>query len=109
MIGNGMSAVEALKSARLKIAGEKHWTKEVAARDSQGHSIDATDKSAVCWCSLGALAAVTKEKYPFSAALLFLYARMENEVAKYNDFHEHAEVLAAWDAAIADAETAVTA
>ena len=110
-----MTTVEILKAARAKIADEKHWTKGAEARDVAGKSVSPQSRKAVCWCSLGALSA-SAMPYSFAAysfaALGFVQAIMNSQskgVSRFNDSHTHAEVLAAWDAAIADAEKAVTA
>ena len=105
-----MTTVEILKAARAKIADEKHWTQVASARDSQGIEVSPVSPKAVSWCSTGALTA-SAMTFP-DAAWNFIWASMKSPPAGmgfYNDSHTHAEVLAAWDAAIADAEKAVTA
>ena len=105
-----MTTVEMLKAARAKIADAEHWTKFANARDVHDECVSPTSQEAVSWCSLGVLVALaTISTESRSKDISFLHAHMNPSLVKFNDTHTHAEVLAAWDAAIADAEKAVTA
>ena len=108
-----MTTVEILKAARAKIADEKHWTQIDNARDVNDNPVSLTSQEAVCWCSNGALFAVITFDIAYlrsrKKAESFLKAYMNPGVIQFNDSHTHAEVIAAWDAAIANAEKAVTA
>lgn len=44
-----------LIGARKLITPMEKWTQSVAARDKAGLNVDAADRRAVCWCSIGAV------------------------------------------------------
>lgn len=95
-----MNTLEILTLARAKIADEKNWCQENFAKDIFNNGTPATSVTACAWCSLGALKRVAKYTN-YSHAEILLSHYMDNCVAHFNDSHTHAEVLAAWDKAIA--------
>jgi hypothetical protein len=53
--------VQAVERARALIEDERHWCRNELARDTNGHSMDPTERSAVRRCGLGALIAAAYE------------------------------------------------
>lgn len=98
-----MTPSEILKAARQKITPPEAWTKRAAARDHLGATVFADDKTAVCWCSIGAVWATA---YLCDEAASYLDEVAGGAITLFNDAPErtHAEVLAAFDRAIALAE-----
>lgn len=103
------SIVEVLKEAKQLIQDPKNWIQDYAGQDTYGMPVGITacmQGEAICFCSLGALAAVTKD--PVSTARAFFEITMETDyeksVAQFNDNHTHAEVMELWDKVIAAAE-----
>jgi hypothetical protein len=81
------------------IENPKAWTQNVAARDSTGLPVMATDTEACRWCTLGALDKVTADYKSGRAATRRVREVLQKEhpsisIAKFNDNHTHAEVLA---------------
>lgn len=114
-----MTPAEVLRAARALIATPERWTRSTYMRDSAGLRLDircADDRArAVCWCSLGATAQVASDcDYGASdcdygaevKADRLLEAAVGGDVVRWNDRpgRTHAEVLAAFDRAIALAE-----
>lgn len=106
-----------LVAARKKIESPSTWTQGANARDAAGYPCEANSEHAVCFCSYGAIDAASATKFDTvvkfrAAGALYDAARsMERVVgvAEYNDGHSHAEVLALFDAAIAEARAKVAA
>lgn len=114
--------IELLKSGRDRIADPKNWTKGYYARDAGGNPIGEDSPEAVCWCAAGALqsclviiaAGNIRRNYNIrNHALEFLHLSMPSDfdvnlfsIAGFNDAPEttHADVMAAYDRAIALAE-----
>ena len=106
-----MDTVEILKKARELISDESRWTQGWYAKNNNGAWTSWIGPDAVCFCSIGAMAHVSKdavfviESSPAFAALASAmqedHDQHENVVAEFNDMHTHAEVLAAFDRAIA--------
>jgi hypothetical protein len=98
---------DVLIAARAKIADEKNWTQHHYARNARGFSIAASDKKACQWCAGGALIAVhpTGILSDYVAADL-LRREMDGAISHFNDTHTHAEVLSAFDKAIASTDGA---
>lgn len=106
-----MQAVEVLRKARALIEKPECWTKGVFARDAEGRELEPNNWAATCFCSLGALAhasgcapgAVSLRVLRTLAAQIGDPTFPRTEVADFNDAPErtHAEVLAAFDKAIA--------
>lgn len=109
-----MTTAEILKAAREKVAAG--WTQGENARDEDGNPVGAG--AAACWCAYGAIDAATPreglgyaEFYRVrSDAMLILRDAIglpgTNRIADWNDApgRTQAEVLAAFDRAIALAE-----
>jgi hypothetical protein len=108
-----------LIAARKFIEKPENWTTEVMARDKDGKWCQLDSENASCFCSLGALekvasganssdyacdrfrdmrnalVSVIKQNYPMAATF---------SVARFNDEHQHQEVLALFDQAIESCE-----
>lgn len=99
-----VSVADTLRAARALITPRGNWTKNEFARDAQSHRVRSTDADAVRWCSLGALERVDGS-YQKEATNL-LWEAIEGPIVTFNDApkRKHAEVLAAFDKAIALAE-----
>lgn len=108
-----METVEILTKARELISDESRWTKYAYTRKADGEKADDQMDVAVCFCGVGAIAKV-KGQNPmdatesFEAYLLAQAAGVRDVVDffTFNDTHTHAEVLAAFDRAIAAAREA---
>lgn len=113
------STLETLQKARDLISDPKRWTQGAFARDTLGRDLfDAgeEDFEPVCFCSLGALAHVSglhpDGTLPGESTLAEVIAKdlgLPPEIGfvpDFNDTHTHAEVLAAFDAAIEKARAA---
>jgi len=111
-----MNVLKLLEEGRAIIADPARWTQEAFARDAKGEGCWSTDKEAVRWCSVGVLNKVVfdaQEPYPLDGNLrceaeqmLSRASRVDGcnqSIAWFNDSRTHAEVLAVWDAAIAEA------
>ena len=102
-----MTPLETLKAARQLISDPAKWTQNLFARDKDGKSIDPQNKDAVCFCSFGAI-----ERFTGCKTLSEVEGHLDNvceklfhtNVISFNDTHTHAEVLALFDAAIAELE-----
>ena len=103
-----MKHAEFLKQVRERIEKAEAWTQHAAARNAEGMKCTTDSPEAVCWCTIGSFWAssyVVKTSEEFLAAVFnYLQDQMGNDVAKFNDNHTHAEVLAAIDRAIIVAE-----
>lgn len=110
-----MTALAILKEARTLI-DEKGWTQRASARDPYGNNVGATNRHAVCFCSLGALHRAAVELHGPSADMAEIKHAIDRlqrslpqgftAVSLWNDRSERtkAEVLAVFDKAIASAE-----
>lgn len=96
-----MTVKEVLIAARAKIADPANWTQGEFARDSKAKQVHSRSKSAVCWCSLGAIASETGPYGGFNAASSELASVINGSITNFNDTHTHAEVIAKFDEAIA--------
>lgn len=95
--------VKLLQDARNLISKPENWTQVDFAKKADGSGTYSHSDDAVCWCSLGALNKVdslSENSQVRKLAKAFLKAAMGEPVAVFNDYHTHAEVLAAWDKAI---------
>lgn len=102
-----MTPLETLKAARQLISDPAKWTQRFMARDADKHPTYVGSKSADCWCSMGAICHVVGGlcQSDGEAALAALGATIGGKnVVRFNDTHTHAEVLALFDAAIAELE-----
>jgi hypothetical protein len=99
------TAAEVLIAARALIADPKRWTRDVFARNERGTPELAIGPEACCWCSVGALMKCGYGTGQVLRAEVALLSEMAGcpSVAAFNDSHEHHEVLAAFDRAIAKA------
>ena len=104
-----MTPLETLKAARDLISDPARWTKNLFARDKSGKYVNPQSKEAVCFCSLGAIERFAGRKMlgEFEKHLDDVCKRLfGTNVISFNDTHVHAEVLALFDAAIAELEGA---
>jgi hypothetical protein len=98
-----LTTLEILRAARAKIANPENWTQEAYARDSEGIPCDCLAPGAQKWCLFGAFKAVaplTPEVQQHETTRLLTAAAHTPFLAKFNDSHTHAEVLAIFDVAI---------
>ena len=106
------TALQILIEGRALISCPDRWTQEALARDIEGEPVHSDDVDAVCFCSRGAVDQVCRsellEGSNEDAVLDFLRVQMDGSIEDFNDSRPHAEVLAAWDRAIA-AQPAVSA
>jgi hypothetical protein len=101
-----MKASQLLIQAKALITDPEHWTQGVYARTHKdGQDTNSYHPEAVCFCSLGALHRVTKDPLTFEAYYMakrrLSKAMGHQSIAGFNDTHPHAEVMVAWDEAIA--------
>jgi hypothetical protein len=101
-----MTPLETLKAARDLISDPARWTQGCAARNANGESVDLMDEPAVCWCALGAIARteLVRGSGISDASKALRRVTPFGLVAHFNDTHDHAEVIALFDAAIAELE-----
>lgn len=107
-----MNTVEILKAARAKITNPENWTQGWFAKNEHGDRLLGVSPAATCYCSLGAVEAVTGVEYaedgwPWDVSRALSVAMGGNSnfgIASYNDNHTHEDVLAAFDRAIASTE-----
>lgn len=97
-----------LRAARALIAEPDRWSQGASARafdERTGRLIETKpkNKDAVQWCGLGALVKAGAGKTPRWAARA-MGLKNSVELEAYNDSHDHADVLALFDRAIAKLE-----
>lgn len=100
-----MTEIEVLKAARAFVDQPWKWTQGASARDVKGLSCHVEDVKAVCFCTLGAVSrALVVHNVTGNAARLVrrMFGPEFTSTVMWNDAPErtHAEVLAAFDAAI---------
>lgn len=119
------AVLKILRAGRALIATPESWTQRSFARTKEGDPCASFSVAAVCYCSLGALnraGGAFEEELPHNRARRLLSEEMQiaygdeegmdeprtaHEIVTYfNDNKTHAEVLAAWDRAIAKLEAA---
>jgi hypothetical protein len=95
---------DVLIKAREIISDEKNWTQRAEARDKDGITVSYLRPWAVCFCSVGAVerAAIGHPGRNLDA-LEALSGEISSNIAEFNDNSSHAEVLAMFDKAIANA------
>lgn len=104
-----MTIKEVLQKARALIADPERWTREALARTSEGWEVRGDNPTACRWCVVGAIQAIALgagvATWPATVALL-PFIPHHADVPSWNDDPKttHADVLAAFDAAIARAE-----
>jgi hypothetical protein len=105
-----VSAVEVLRQARALLTPEGAWTQGADARDWAGESISPLAPNVICRCAMGAMLAVAGSYGVIKPAeALLRRAANVNPLVSLVDWNDErgrtqAEVLAAFDAAIAQAE-----
>lgn len=104
-----MTPLETLKAARQLISDPAKWTQTYYARDASGYPVPPTSLEAVCFCALGSIEhAANKNLLTLTETIAIIenVALSEHAMAVFelNDTHTHAEVLALFDAAIAELE-----
>lgn len=104
-----MKTSEFLRSAKALIDSPEKWTTEFTARNNSGACVNEYSPDAVCFCSIGALYRQAPISglpcIPQDSWRYFHNATEGAELHFYNDTHTHAEVMLAWDKAIALAES----
>ena len=100
-----MTLNQTLAAARAKIANPANWTKGWTARDADGAKVFFDDPAAVCWCPMGAIDATAQNDDVGWLSKIALRDAIGTiaYIAPWNDCHvrTHAEVIAAFDRAIA--------
>ena len=103
------TTLETLKAARKLIEIPEHWCQENYAQDGDDRRVGPNSYKAYAFCGVGALCRATKKGaltilwHPAYAALELGLANGE-DITDFNDTHTHAEVLQAFDQAIAKLE-----
>lgn len=101
------SVLETLVAARKLIEDPLHWTQAQFARTIADRQripwveIAKVDPAMCSFCALGACWRAREKDYTYEDEAA-LQAVMGDAVGEFNDTHTHAEVLAAFDAAIAE-------
>ena len=95
-----MTTREILIAARALIDTPEKWTQFESARNINGVGCHPRSPDAVCFCTLGAIDRACQDDLNDYKALQTLQS-IVGMVANFNDSHTHAEVLAAFDEAIA--------
>lgn len=98
------TTLDILKRARALIEDPARWTRREYARDISGKPVGIDAAEATCWCAMGALAHVSTDRFWMGEPYNALRTAMGNSVADFNDGCTHAEMLGAFDAAIASEE-----
>lgn len=96
-----MSTVDFLTAARKKIENRKNWLQGSAYRTKSGKHQDVPTSHTFQRCAGGAMAEVGSPCK--SDAFKFLEKFMNGDIPRFNDTHTHAEVISAFDSAIAEA------
>lgn len=105
------TATRILENARALISEPEHWTRGTMARVGvRGRHVDSKDADATCFCALGALRRAASSGSEFEEVRYLLGRAIGSlgagkRIALYNDrkgckTKRHAEILAAFDAAI---------
>lgn len=103
-----MNSYELLVEAKKLIEDPKNWTQDTYARDKYGKSVSVNDKTATCFCSIGALYRTVHDKigyYEYQFNLIDLAERALSTEARdaiewFNDNSSHSDVMRVWDKAI---------
>lgn len=98
-----------LVAARALIADPARWTQGEFARSNTGAGCLVSARNRVSLCALGAADAATRDE-PTSTRLNNVVDQLRRHtggmsLSTFNDRHTHAEVLAVFDAAIAELRT----
>ena len=101
-----------LIEARKIISEPEHWTQGVFARDALGNDTDWDSPEAVCWCTAGAIRKAAgafhyHQEQSIEYHILVLHATKElvsvigdYGVSRFNDHHNHAQVVEVFNKAI---------
>lgn len=102
-----------LEAARTLIEDEANWTKGATARDARGNKYPASSVWACYWCAFGAIHRAIGELGLSDHLMWPVLGHIKNVnnldkigVAMWNDSSTHDEVIAGFDAAIADLKEA---
>jgi hypothetical protein len=101
-LGGEMTTLETLKAARKKIEDPAHWIQNEICDGPKPWSAESSK-----WCAIGAITSVmgTYTESPAEEILRSVMGGVKpTGIGDFNDTHTHAEVLAAFDAAIAKLE-----
>jgi hypothetical protein len=108
-----MSTLAILKGARALITEPSAWSQIYLARGADGNPTEPTSPNARCFCALGAIECLKlidgsygSGSYASAVGALREAIGPCLSVSVFNDTHTHAEVLAAFDRAIARLEGA---
>jgi hypothetical protein len=104
MQGVAVTPAQVLRAARERIAVPERWTQGASARTISGIGVDAFDYGAVQWCAYGAIR--VDGVHDHELQLFFRAIGAMDSIGTWNDApgRTHAEVLDAFDRAIALAE-----
>lgn len=96
---------EILIAARKTIENPGNWCRGAVALDAENQPVGSWDSSACKWCAYGAISKFAG----FGSELMRVLDTLEDhlcgvKIGDYNDTHNHAEVLAMFDKAIAKCE-----
>lgn len=103
-MGANMKTSELLIKAKEKISKKSNWAIHTNAISATGRHVVPTSRSAIAWCSIGAVQSILSIGSPNAAyrrAEGFLSCAMKQLIAQFNDTHTHYEVMRKWDEAIA--------
>jgi hypothetical protein len=99
-----MKISEILIAAKALIDTPDKWTVNALARDINDREVGAKSIAACKFCSAGAIDRILGSNWLFNVKVYrILGAQMHGYTANFNDTHNHAEVMLAWDKAIAQA------
>ena len=101
-----MTTLETLVKARMRITPRDAWIMRWFARDSTNKDCKSTAPEACKWCSAGAINSLASSDEIRDECHAHLKKFMGGNIAEFNDRHTHAEVLTAFDEAIARLESA---
>lgn len=109
-------SLEVLRDARELISDPRCWTKEWFALNACGDRVTSNASDAICFCALGAVRRsmrieLTEDYRRYIKVVELLENAVGRSVSDFNDAAEttHADVLAAFDEAIAKAQGSVAA
>ena len=102
--------VEVLVKARQILSKEENWTRGNYARDADGEPVYFDSSKAVCFCSIGAVAASALPKLPGQYVVALEALEMVVEpmpIIAFNDAEStsHKDVMAMFDLAIESLES----
>ncbi len=100
-----MSPLDVLRAARALIAEPERWTQGEYAVDAEGRRVPALAPEALRFCAVGACERAGCKPLAgagvIHALVTALPAGQRSRITDFNDAHEHSEVLALFDRAIA--------